>query len=88
MTGTSALNHRAECSKSSVFTTGMSKAPKTPTILPKQPVREVTLREYKEPTPKKEIELMIPPFLQEAGKKCEREKINDYKIVSWRFYEE
>ena len=66
-------NHDQDKIVVTLIATGMTKAPRTPSILPKQPVREVTLREYKMPTPKKEMELKIPPFLQEAGKKVKRQ---------------
>ena len=41
---------------------------KSPKVMPKQTNGESVVWDYKRPTPKKEIELVIPSFLQEAGR--------------------
>ena len=47
----------------------MSKNKETLKITPKPIEKELVLQDYKKPTPRKEIEIIVPPFLQEAGKR-------------------
>jgi len=57
-----------------LIATGMSKEKKIPTVMPKIVPNELKLQEFKQPVPKKVIEIEVPPFLQEAGMKYEKRK--------------
>ena len=58
-----------------MIATGMAKI--TPTLLramPKPIESNLTLKPIQKPIPKKEIEMIIPKFIQEAGMNREREE--------------
>lgn len=57
-----------------LIATGMSKEKKTAMINSKPIGSELRLQEYMKPVPKKEVEIVVPPFLQEAGMKSTRGK--------------
>ena len=52
-----------------LIATGMNKEAEKPAYVPTTPVREMKLTELKPAPSKKEIEVVIPPFLQEAARK-------------------
>ena len=57
-----------------LIATGMSKEAEVPKIVPKYTEAELKIQDYKQPVAKKEMELVIPSFLQEAGIRYDRNR--------------
>lgn len=57
-----------------LIATGMTNDRREITFIPKQTDVELKIPEFSQPGHSKEIEIVVPRFLQEAGKKREREK--------------